>query len=188
MKEYLLLADRLLSKLEKYFTTFLMGAILATGAAQVMMRYLFNSSLVWSEELMRYMFIWMILVGAAVTFRNDGHIEIDFFTGLLPAKFRKLLFYLAKGLIIFTLLLLIPAGFDLAIRSKSSLTGALQLSRFWVYLSVPVGSLFMLNSVISGLATKPYVDKIANSREAERLEKEAKEELLRTNSIKKGSD
>jgi TRAP-type C4-dicarboxylate transport system permease small subunit len=143
---------------EKAVTTFMMGAILFVGTTQVIMRYIFNNSLSWSEELMRYIFIWMIFVGAAVTFRNNAHITIDFFTSLMPKKVRKVVFYIAKALVIITLLVLIPAGIDLAVRSIESLSGALQLSRFWVYLSVPVGSLFMINAIVSCLLSQPYQD------------------------------
>ena len=44
---------------------------------QVVMRYIFNSSLSWSEELARYLYIWQGWLGISFVERKKAHIAID---------------------------------------------------------------------------------------------------------------
>ncbi|MDR1119846.1 MAG: TRAP transporter small permease [Dysgonamonadaceae bacterium] len=57
---------------------------------QVLFRYLLNSSLNWTEELAKYLFVWMTFIGAAAAFKDRMLIGVDFFVQLLPAKYRRL--------------------------------------------------------------------------------------------------
>ena len=54
----------------------------------VIMRYFFNSPIVFSVEMGRYCFVSIIFLGAIFTTKADRHIQVDFFTGLLPEKIR----------------------------------------------------------------------------------------------------
>ena len=44
---------------------------------QVILRYVFSSSLSWSEELARYIFIWQIWLGTSVAQRDNSHVRIE---------------------------------------------------------------------------------------------------------------
>ena len=44
--------------------------------AQVAARYLFDSGLSWSEELSRYIMIWVVYLGAAVVYKDNSHISV----------------------------------------------------------------------------------------------------------------
>ena len=58
-------------------------ALLSTFVvAQVVCRYALGAPLTWSEELARYMQIWMVMLGSAVMMRKGGHLAID----LVPAS------------------------------------------------------------------------------------------------------
>lgn len=54
----------------------------------VIMRYFFNKPIVFSVEMGRYCFVSIIFLGAIFTTKEDRHIQVDFFTGLLPEKLR----------------------------------------------------------------------------------------------------
>jgi len=56
---------------------------------QVIMRYIFKNSLSWSEELARYLFIWLIYFGISYGAKIRKHIKIEAFLGLLPKSCRK---------------------------------------------------------------------------------------------------
>lgn len=47
---------------------------------QVLTRYVFFYSIVWSEEVTRYLMIWMTFIGAALAVSKQDHINIDIFT------------------------------------------------------------------------------------------------------------
>lgn len=66
--------------------------------AQVVMRYVFGSSLVWSEELARYVFIWLIYLGISYGARMMKHIKIEAALGLFPKKSRPYMTILGDAL------------------------------------------------------------------------------------------
>lgn len=55
---------------------------------QVVMRYVFGNSLTWSEELARYLFVWLVYFSVAYTARREAHIRIDAAINLYPKKLR----------------------------------------------------------------------------------------------------
>ncbi|MGQ7249659.1 TRAP transporter small permease [Halomonas sp. V046] len=64
----------------------LMAGILAV---QVFMRYVMGASLSWSEELARYLFIWLIYLGISYGARQMRHIKIDAGLKLFPRAARR---------------------------------------------------------------------------------------------------
>jgi TRAP-type C4-dicarboxylate transport system permease small subunit len=66
-------------------TILLLAVLLAAVGLQIFARYVLNHSLYWSEELARYLFIYLVFLGAAVALRRDGHIRVGFLVERLPA-------------------------------------------------------------------------------------------------------
>jgi len=56
--------------------------------AQVIARYFFDSGLSWSEELSRYIMIWVVYLGAAVVYRDNSHISVTALEEAVSAKTR----------------------------------------------------------------------------------------------------
>jgi len=66
----------------KIILTFLMGLIIIPVTMQIFARYVdFIPRYIWTEELSRFCFIWIILVGAMIAMRKDEHFTVD----LLPS-------------------------------------------------------------------------------------------------------
>lgn len=65
--------------------------MVAIVGVQVVLRYLFNSSLSWSEELSRLAFIWAMFLGIPLGVRYGAHIGINVLTVRLPELQRRLL-------------------------------------------------------------------------------------------------
>lgn len=55
---------------------------------QVILRYVFNASNIWSEELARYLMCYSVLLGAAIAVRKYSHLQVDFVINMLPARGR----------------------------------------------------------------------------------------------------
>lgn len=58
---------------------------------QISMRYIFKSSLSWSEELVRFMFIWSTFISIPFCIKHGTSIKIDSFRNILPKKVRRVL-------------------------------------------------------------------------------------------------
>lgn len=74
--------------LEEFFIIPLMFLMSILIFVQVVMRYAFDNSLVWSEELARYMFVWLVYFAVSYTARREKHIRIDAAINLYPKKLR----------------------------------------------------------------------------------------------------
>jgi TRAP-type C4-dicarboxylate transport system permease small subunit len=67
---------------------FLISVIMAYS---VVMRYIFNDSLSWAEEICRYLFVWSAFLSASMCLKKRSSIKIDMLLLALPAKFQKVL-------------------------------------------------------------------------------------------------
>jgi len=72
----------------KWLMTAIFGGMTIIIFLQVIFRYVLKQSLPWSEELARYMFIWITFVGGMVAARRGQHIGMEMAQDALP-KFMK---------------------------------------------------------------------------------------------------
>ena len=75
----------------------------------VIMRYFFNSSLTWAEEVSRFLFIWLIFLGSIIAFKDNEHLGVDTLVNKLTPRGKKIL-YVVNCLIIFATLMLTLDG------------------------------------------------------------------------------
>src|SRR5512145_3209070 len=64
----------------------LMAAMAVLVFANVVSRYALNYSLIWVEELTRYLMVWVGFLGAGLVLRLGAHIAVDAFQDMLPAR------------------------------------------------------------------------------------------------------
>lgn len=73
---------------------FLMAGALAVMVAMVfgnvVLRYAFNTGITVSEEVSRWLFVWLTFLGAIVAMRHHGHLGVDMLVGRLPDWGKKL--------------------------------------------------------------------------------------------------
>jgi tripartite ATP-independent transporter DctM subunit len=93
--------------------------ILFTG---VVSRYVFNSPLIWTDELANFLFLWLAMLGAVVAFRRDGHMRLTtFVNSLSPETGRWLETVSALVVIVFVLEILVPAAQYLQVQQSTEL-------------------------------------------------------------------
>jgi len=109
------------------------GALAGLGAVlvglvlvSVFCRYVLNQSLSWSDEVVRYLFVWFTLFGAAVTLREREHIRVEYFVEKLPAALRRVIeIAMLLGVCLFQSALVV-LGFLWVWSTRGSYTSALQ--------------------------------------------------------------
>ncbi|MPM53980.1 hypothetical protein SDC9_100752 [bioreactor metagenome] len=113
---------------------------------QVVMRYVFQNSLTWSEELARYIFLWQIWLGASYATKKARHIRIEIIKEKLSQNGRAVLEIIVLLAWMFFALFLTVKGFELSkgIFETQQLSPAMLMPMGYAYLSVPVGSLLMV--------------------------------------------
>ncbi|AVQ22833.1 TRAP transporter small permease [Fusobacterium nucleatum subsp. nucleatum ATCC 23726] len=117
---------------------------------QIVSRYVFQNSLTWSEELVRYMFVWSAFLGIPFCIKHGLSIKVDQFRNLFPIPLQKALMYIDK--IIIFLLFLVLFIYSFSVVKASYLSGqtspAMQLPIWMVQISVTVSSLLsMIRSI-----------------------------------------
>ena len=131
---------RSLERLADALLVLLFLLIFALVLAQVVCRYVFNSPLVWSEELARFLFVWVAMLAWSLASRRRSHIAVTYFAELLPARAGLTLAIAVQVLIAFFCLLLVRHGWTLTLRNLDLPTVTLGISYAWVYAVVPVGA------------------------------------------------
>jgi C4-dicarboxylate transporter DctQ subunit len=115
----------------------------------VFFRYVLGDSLPWSEEVGRYLSVWVGFLGASVALRKRIHIGVDYFIDRLSKRGRRLLKLISEFTILVLLSVISYYGIELVIFQIPQKSPALLISMFWPYLSVPVGTLLMIIQCIS---------------------------------------
>jgi TRAP-type C4-dicarboxylate transport system permease small subunit len=115
----------------------------------VFFRYVLGNSLPWSEEVGRYLSVWVGFLGASVALSKRIHIGVDYVVDRLPKNQRRLLKLISEFTILILLGVISYYGIELVIFQIPQQTSALLISMFWPYLSVPVGTLLMMIQCVS---------------------------------------
>ena len=134
------------------------GAIVAIIFYSVVMRYAFDRPPFWSEELARFIFIWIIMFGAVLVTRERSHIELVLFVNLLPKKWKYILSIFTHFLMIVFCWVMVQQGIKIYPIVAQATSPTLGLSMGWLYLSIPVGGLLMgiclLENIIKALVKR----------------------------------
>jgi len=120
-----------------------LGSMTCIVFVSVVFRYVLNSPLSWTEELASMLFAWLTFVGAYVGFRSRSHIAIDTLVIFLPENVRRFLVRVVDTGVLLLLAIFIWQGFRLAITTWSLEYPAMEISRGYLYLSLPVGACLM---------------------------------------------
>lgn len=126
---------------ELYLCVFLMSFMTLLIFLQVVMRYVFNNSLSWSEELARYVFIWLIYIGISYGCKLRKHIKIDAALYLFPKAARPYVILLGDILFIGFCMYIAYTGFFHSIHQMQyhMRSPALKIPFQYIYMSTVVG-------------------------------------------------
>ena len=132
-------------------TVLCMGLILILVVAQVVLRYIFNSPLTWSEELAVYIMVWMTFIGSVICMRDNEHIEVTILVDYLPHGLRRAAILFSRLASVIFLLVVMYYGTELVLENRSVTSAANKLNMGLVYSILPICSLGMLYYVIRSI-------------------------------------
>ncbi len=119
---------------------------------QIYYRYIIGSPLVWSEELSRYVFIWVSMVGWVLATRSGTHIRITFIEERLPGPIRKAVQTVFRVCTLLFLGVLAYWGADMASRTFGRSVVTLPgLTMGMVYAALPVSAILSMFYVVCDL-------------------------------------
>lgn len=135
-------------------TTFLNGALIIAVTLLVLdviwgvfTRYVMGEQANWTEELARFLLIWVSLLGGAVAFGLKSHLGVDYFVGKLHPDAQKLMaIFVHLVVLFFGISILIYGGGRVVADAFSAqqMTPALGWEMGYVYLALPISGCFVV--------------------------------------------
>lgn len=143
--------ERYLVRLERWLLpllALLLGFITAGVFLQIVLRYGFDTSFLWGEELSLFAFTWCIYLGAAICVRRRTHFAFDFLAGLLSGRAAAVQRLLVDLIVIAIAAVLVVDGWTYAQLSIQRLSPALGITLFVPTIIIPVSGALMILAVI----------------------------------------
>ncbi|WP_240776258.1 TRAP transporter small permease [Nitrincola alkalilacustris] len=140
----------LLQKLERGIDAILqpvvvlgMLALIGVITLQIISRVFFNA-VPWTEEIARFLLIWITFLGAALAFQRGRHIAVTFVVDTLPLGIKKVARILACLIIIGFMLSLVIIGYEYMQVQSFQKSPSLRWSMYYVYAIMPISAALML--------------------------------------------
>ena len=137
-----------------------LGSTVLIVATHVMMRYVMQSPLSWAEQIARFGFIWMVMLGVPVMFNRNVKISFDVILEAITGKARKWIEYGLRLTGMAFSLFYFSAVIDLMIKTGDRVTPGVPIPYNMLYGAQAVGA-FLLFFVL----LKQIIERRANSKE-----------------------
>jgi C4-dicarboxylate transporter DctQ subunit len=135
---------RLLSRFVEGLVILGATVIVTIVTIEVVLRYIFGLSLIFTEELARYLMVWIVFLGGALAVKDDSHIRINVLVQRLSPRLGQLVRITAHGLTMLLLVVLTVEGTKILPRQLDQMCITIDTSMFYFYLAIPVGSILMI--------------------------------------------
>lgn len=113
--------------------------------ANVVGRYVFHNSIEFSEEVSRFLFVWVVFLGAAIIIKDKGHVAVGFLSSKLEGKLSGKVLDIFIGVAGFVFIGIVLAGGLTLSRMMNMYTSpTLGIPMGYIYWAIPIGSGIML--------------------------------------------
>lgn len=128
----------------KWFAILLVALIAVIVSASVIWRYVLNDSLAWSEDLAKFLMVWLTFIGAPLGFRHGAHVAIS----LVPPRAPEIVLRIARitvhAIVLALMLILTWYAWRFAWNGRSQVALTVgDVSMFWIFLAMPIGAAVM---------------------------------------------
>ena len=156
-----------------YLIALALAVMVVLVFGNVVLRYGFNSGIAVSEEISRWLFVWLTFLGATVAIKEHGHLGTDFLLLKLPPMGRRICLVISYVLMLYCTWLLFSGALDqtrINMDVEAPVTGA-SVAIFYasgVFFAVSSGLMLLLElwRVVSGQVRD---DELVNIKESEEL-------------------
>ena len=128
----------------EWLASLLLLACIAILFSGVVARYMFNSPIVWSDELASILFLWLAMLGSIIALRRAEHMRMTAWVSALSGHQRVLLEKLGVLASLLYLLVVLRPAWKYALDEMVVTTPALEISNAWRAGAIPVGITLMV--------------------------------------------
>lgn len=137
------LLSRTLNRAAEWAMGVLLAALTALVGVQIAGRFLFGYSIFWSDELARFLLVWIAFLGMSVGVRRGAHPGVNSLVLALPSRWRRAAAYAAIACSLLFFLVMVGHGTLLVRRTWLQRSPSLGLRMSLPYLAVPLAGLLM---------------------------------------------
>jgi len=121
----------------------------------VIFRYFLSAAIAWSEEVSRFMLIWLAFLGAVIAYLRNEHLGLDIMLRVLPPLGARVLALVADALVVTVLVIMTRGGIVMTVDSFASgwVASAVPIPYGYVYMAAPIAAGLMLIESIIKLLT-----------------------------------
>jgi TRAP-type C4-dicarboxylate transport system permease small subunit len=119
--------------------------IFFVAMAQIIMRWVFKNPIIWSEELIRLMFVWICYIGWTIASRNKSHICITAFISKLPPFAQKVMRTFNCLLVILFSVFMVYFGIEMTEVGRRGMAVTLPINFALVYVSAPIANFIIFS-------------------------------------------
>ena len=120
----------------------------------VFTRYVMGEQAKWTEELARFLLVWVAMLGGAVAFGTKGHLGVDYFVGKFDPEVQKLMSIVVNVIVLFFACSIFVYGGSRMVSdalAMEQMTPALGWKMGYVYLALPISGVFMVIYTIENM-------------------------------------
>lgn len=141
---------KFIDKFQEYACAVMLLFIVALAFANVIVRYLTQGSLAFTEELIVNLFVWITVFGGAIAFKRKAHLAVTALTNLFPPKLQKAAVFFSALCSTALFVLLLFHGYKLVVQEyvNKMTTYSMALPMWWFGLALPVGAVLLIISVV----------------------------------------
>lgn len=136
--------EKLLLTTNRWVLILLLASMSCIVFANVLIRYLTDASIPWSEEVARHMMIWLTFLGMGMVLRSGGHIAIDNLQDALPERAAQAMRWFVVVTLAGFLCVLLGYGLVYVDRTMFQTTAATEIPFGYIYMAMPVGCVLTL--------------------------------------------
>ncbi len=149
MRRFILQLDRWLTGLCLSLACLLLAVISCLGLWQVTSRFVLEQPSTWTEESMRRLLIWMVMLGVVASLRQGALVSVDLMLRLSRGAWRQVVRWIITVVNLAFLSVLIWFGIDLVVRVRFQTFASMDISMGWAYAALPVGAVLAVIAVIA---------------------------------------
>ena len=164
-------------RLLEYVIAGLLAIMVVLVFGNVVLRYAFNSGITVSEELSRWLFVWLIFLGAIVAMKDHAHLGVDSLVQRLPAWGKKICLIVSQVLMLYAVWLLLQGSWKQTVINAGTAapaTGA-SVAIFYsagIVFAISGGVILIMDlwRAVSGKLTEAELVQVRESEETEEYE------------------
>lgn len=137
--------NKILDRIEELLISVMLGTATLLVFSQVVARYVFHTGINWIPEMVEYLFLWSVMIGASYGVKHKVHLGVDVLAKKLPKKLRRQVSLLSILISIsFTAgMAYLSYFYVLAAKTHDLISVDLQIPLWIAHLALPVGFTFL---------------------------------------------